>query len=99
MGTGVDTQVSSAWVCAAHHDKAKCRDICTELFSLAGSLTQLNRPLGNLPLEDAFRSARVYTLPWPGVPENVARGLWGIPNRYSARRGGDSPTAEPAQLG
>ena len=99
MGTWVDTQDSSAWVCAAHYDKAKCRHIGTELFSLAGSLTQLNHPLGNLPLEDAFRSARVYTLPGPGVPENVARGLRGIPNRYSARRGGDSPTAEPAQLG
>ena len=34
---------------------------------------------------------------WTGGAGTVARGLWGIPNRYSARRGGASPRAEPAQ--
>lgn len=40
--------------------------ISIEPFFLARSLTQLSCSPGNLPLEDAFRSARVYTFPRPG---------------------------------
>lgn len=58
--------------------------------------SQLSHPLGNLPLHDAFRSARVYTFPAPGGGDRRSC-TRGIPNRYSARRGGASPTAEPAQ--
>lgn len=41
--------------------------------------------------------ARVFTLSLHRVEETAARALRGIPNRYSARRVGASPTYEPAQ--
>lgn len=57
---------------------------------------QLRHPPGDLPREAALRSARVYTLPTRRGGDSRLRSR-GIPNRYSARRGGASPTAEPAQ--